>query len=61
VWGGVHWRTSVTAGRELGRKVGIAALARARTIDRRRGHCMNQRTWLARSHERSTDGDCRVE
>jgi hypothetical protein len=35
VWGGVHWRTSVTAGRGLGREVGDAALARARTISQR--------------------------
>lgn len=29
VWGGVHWRTSCTVGRELGRSVGQQALARA--------------------------------
>ena len=29
VWGGVHWRTSSTAGRELGRRVGELVLARA--------------------------------
>ena len=29
VWGGVHWRTSSTAGRELGRPIGRHALARA--------------------------------
>ena len=29
VWGGVHWRTSSTTGRELGRVVGRHALARA--------------------------------
>ena len=29
VWGGVHWRTSSTVGRELGRKVGDLALGRA--------------------------------
>jgi hypothetical protein len=28
VWGGVHWRTSSTAGRELGRKVGEVVLRR---------------------------------
>jgi hypothetical protein len=28
VWGGVHWRTSSTDGRELGRKVGARAIAR---------------------------------
>ena len=29
VWGGVHWRTSSTVGRELGRRVGDHALTRA--------------------------------
>jgi hypothetical protein len=29
VWGGVHWRTSSTAGLELGRRVGALALQRA--------------------------------
>ena len=29
VWGGVHWRTSATVGRELGRRIGDLALARA--------------------------------
>lgn len=29
VWAGVHWRTSSTVGREIGRKVGDLALARA--------------------------------
>ena len=28
VWGGIHWRTSVRVGTELGRSVGAAALAR---------------------------------
>jgi hypothetical protein len=30
VWGGVHWRTSVTVGRAMGREVGAAAVARSR-------------------------------
>jgi hypothetical protein len=29
VWAGVHWRTSSTAGRELGRRIGELAVARA--------------------------------
>ena len=29
VWGGVHWRTSSIAGRELGRRIGDLAVARA--------------------------------
>jgi hypothetical protein len=29
VWGGVHWRTSATIGRELGRTIGVLALSRA--------------------------------
>jgi hypothetical protein len=29
VWGGVHWRTSTTVGRDVGRKVGEVALLRA--------------------------------
>jgi hypothetical protein len=29
VWGGVHWRTSSTVGRELGRKIGDLVIARA--------------------------------
>ena len=29
VWGGVHWRTSATVGRELGRAIGKHALSRA--------------------------------
>jgi hypothetical protein len=29
VWGGVHWRSSCTAGRELGKKIGAMALLRA--------------------------------
>jgi uncharacterized protein (DUF2147 family) len=28
VWGGIHWRTSVRVGTELGRRVGVAALER---------------------------------
>jgi hypothetical protein len=30
VWGGIHWRTSVVVGREVGQKVAAAALARTR-------------------------------
>jgi hypothetical protein len=34
VWGGVHWRSSSTAGRELGRMIGDVAMTRApRRID----------------------------
>jgi hypothetical protein len=34
VWGGVHWRTSSAVGRELGRRVGTLAVARApRRVD----------------------------
>jgi hypothetical protein len=29
VWGGVHWRTSSTAGRDLGRRIGAQAISRA--------------------------------
>ena len=32
VWGGVHWRTSSTVGRDIGRKVGAAALGRAKPV-----------------------------
>jgi hypothetical protein len=34
VWGGIHWRTSVVAGRALGQKVGDVALARLTHVDR---------------------------
>jgi len=33
VWGGIHWRTSVVVGREVGRQVGDVALARTRHRD----------------------------
>jgi hypothetical protein len=60
VWGGVHWRTSVTVGRALGRKVGDAALARARTISRRGRLCSDAHTSLeGPQHRGAADDDCR--
>lgn len=32
VWGGVHWRTSSTVGRDMGRSVGTVALRRAKPV-----------------------------
>jgi hypothetical protein len=57
VWGGIHWRTSVTAGTALGRRVAEADLARAFARLRVRGHCVRQSGAVRRSGERERDDD----
>ena len=61
VWGGIHWRTSVTKGTALGRRVGDAALARLRTISRARRHCTSRSTLADRNRVRDGDEGCGVE
>jgi membrane-associated phospholipid phosphatase len=56
VWGGIHWRTSVTEGTALGRRVADADLARAFARFRARGHCVRQ-AGVTRSGERDRDDD----
>jgi hypothetical protein len=60
VWGGVHWRTSVTVGRAMGRRIGAEALENAHAISRAGRRCASSHAAAAQFHERAGGKGCGV-